>query len=173
MVLELWWMAHRIELRKNNGCDLRKERCIRNSVFHLLFPSGDYFSSSLWSWSWWNLFLCWRARDRLQHRRKWMQETHWDLPPQSPELCLHSLGLVSFLDPYLCQKIIWKFLIHRQELKEILIESYNLPTVTGEFEECLNPYLLPHKNELIIAISYILNEIIVWKFLSPFSETIV
>lgn len=41
-----------LDCRKSNYCTLRKERHIRNNAFHLLFPSGDYFSSLLWSRSW-------------------------------------------------------------------------------------------------------------------------
>lgn len=41
-----------LDCRESNCCTLRKERHVRNNAFRLLFPSGDYFSSLLWSRSW-------------------------------------------------------------------------------------------------------------------------
>lgn len=58
-----------------DGCSLRsglekkqltylKTGKSHNSEFHLLFPSANFFSSSHWSRSWWNILVYWKAWGR-------------------------------------------------------------------------------------------------------------
>lgn len=54
--------------------------------------------------------------EEQQHRRKWKQRTRWDLRHSGDWCYLHCvcITLDCFLDPYLCQKITWKLLMHRE-----------------------------------------------------------